>query len=192
MRIIEGLYPLIIISIGLVLIQIYTLIIKFGRKLKLRAVRWRKVYSNKFLSKLSWKGLSIAILVLISVFTYSYARNNFVYIYIYKDSMMNCIFYIHENFEPNMVIGVPDLNDTGSHSIYDLLYDYRLIYYSQNNNWTVEEFFNFTQSNHFDGFIIKLDLFQVGFIDEFLNYTLFQKIAGGPTIDEFSLYHMLV
>ena len=192
MRIIEGLYPLIIISIGLVLVQIYTLLIKFGIKLKLKVARWRKGYSNKFLSKLSWKGLSITILVSISVFTYCYARNNFVYIYIYDDSMMNCIFYIHENFESNMVIGVPDLNDTGSHSIYDLLYDYQLIYYSQNNNWTVEGFFNFTQSNDFDGFIINLDSFQVGFVEEFLNYTFFQKIAGGPTIDDFSLYHMLV
>jgi hypothetical protein len=31
----------------------------------------------------------------------------------------------------------------------------------------------------------------VRFIEEFLNYTLFQKVAGGPTIEEFSLYHML-
>jgi hypothetical protein len=103
--------------------------------------------------------------------------------------MMDCVFYINQNYESNAIIGVHEINDT--HTVYDLLQNFQLVYYNQFDNLTSEEFTNFTQDNNLDGFIIKLDFFDEEFIEEFYNNSSFIQVAGGRSVLDYQLFEIL-
>lgn len=103
--------------------------------------------------------------------------------------MMDCVFYINQNYESNAIIGVYEINDT--HTVYDLLQNFQLVYYNQLDNWTSEAFTNFTQDKNLDVLIINLDFFDQTFIEEFYTISYFIKVAGGTNIIEYELFEIL-
>lgn len=189
MRVLEGFNPFIIIAIGLILSRVHSKLIIIGTKIEAKLLRFKIRNLKKFLPHLSKKSVSIGVMLSISLLTYSYAYNNFVYIYLYDDSMMDCVFYINQNFESNAIIGVHEINDT--HTVYDLLQNFQLVYYNQLDNWTSEEFTNFTQDKNLDALIINLGFFDEEFIEEFYNNTSFIQVAGGRSVLDYQLFEIL-
>ena len=189
MRVFEAFNPFIIIAIGLIFSMLHSKLIIIGTKIEAKLLRFKIRNLKKFFPHLSKKSVSIGVMLSISLLTYSYAYNNFVYIYLYDDSMMDCVFYINQNYESNAIIGVHEINDT--HTVYDLLQNFQLVYYNQFDNLTLKEFINFTQNNNLDGFIIKLDFFDEEFIEEFYNNSSFIQVAGGRSVLDYQLFEIL-
>jgi hypothetical protein len=189
MRVFEGFNPFIIIAIAVIFSSVHSKLIIIGTKIEAKLLRFKIRNLKKFFPHLSKKSVSIGVMLSISLLTYSYAYNNFVYIYLYDDSMMDCVFYINQNYESNAIIGVHEINDT--HTVYDLLQNFQLVYYNQFDNLTSEEFTNFTQDNNLDGFIIKLDFFDEEFIEEFYNNSSFIQVAGGRSVLDYQLFEIL-
>jgi hypothetical protein len=189
MRVIEGFNPFIIIAIGLILSRVHSKLIIIGTKIEAKLLRFNIRNLKKFFPHLSKKSLSIGVMLSISLLTYSYAYNNFVYIYIYDDSMMDCVFYVNQNYESNAIIGVHEINER--HTIWDLLQNFQLNYYNQLDNWTINEYITFIQDNNLDGFIIKLDFFDEEFIEDFYNSSSFIQVAGGRNVLDYQLFEIL-
>ena len=145
----------------------------------------------KLSSHLSWTNFYIGMLNTITFLSYTYTWNNSVYIYLYDSSSIDCVFYIHENYEYDTVIGVQRIDDYETHTVYDLLFNYQLIYFNYFDNWTLEGFTNFTQDNNFDALIIKLDFFEQTFIEEFYAVPYFIKVSGGINLTEYELFEII-
>lgn len=188
MRVLEVFNPFIIIAIGLIFSSVHSKLIIIGTKIKAKLVRFKIRNLKKLFPHLSKRSVSIGVLLSISLFTYSFAYNNFVHIYLYDDSVMDCVFYVNQEYESNTIIGVHEINE--NHKIWDLLQNFQLVYYSLLVNFTSEEFTNFTQDNNLDAFIIKLDYFEQTFIDEFYTIPYFNKVAGGNNTAEYELYEI--
>jgi len=189
MRVLEVFNPFIIIAIGLILSRVHSKLIIIGTRIEAKLSRFKIRNLKKFFPHLSKRSVSIGVLLSISLFTYSYAYNNFVHIYLYDDSVMDCVFYINQEYESNAIIGVHEINE--NHKVWDLLQNFQLVYYNLLDNWTSEEFTNFTQDNNLDALIIKLDFFDQIFIDEFYTIPYFIKVAGGTNITEYELFEIL-
>lgn len=189
MRVLEVFNPFIVIAIGLIFSRGHSKLIIFGTKIEAKLLRFKIRNQKKFFPHLSQKSVSIGVLVSISLFTYSFAFNNFVHIYLYDESVMDCVFYLNQEYESNAKIGVHEINE--NHKIWDLLQNFQLVYYSLLVNFTSEEFTNFTQDNNLDAFIIKLDFFEQTFIDEFYTIPYFNKVAGGYNIAEYELFEII-
>jgi hypothetical protein len=103
--------------------------------------------------------------------------------------MMDCVFYVNQNYESNAIIGVHEINER--HTIWDLLQNFQLNYYNQLDNWTINEYITFIQDNNLDGFIIKLDFFDEEFIEDFYNSSSFIQVAGGRNVLDYQLFEIL-
>ncbi len=189
MRVIEVFNPFIIIAIGLILSRVHSKLIIIGTKIEAQLLRFNIRNLKKFFPHLSKKSLSIGVMLSISLLTYSYAYNNFVYIYLYDDSIMDCVFYVNQEYESNAIIGVHEINET--HKVWDLLQNFQLNYYNQLDNWTINEYITFIQDNNLDSFIIKLDFFDEEFIEEFYNSSSFIQVAGGRNVSDYQLFEIL-
>ncbi|MHA1285359.1 MAG: hypothetical protein ACTSQP_22890, partial [Promethearchaeota archaeon] len=146
----------------------------------------RGIFLKKFLHV---RTFFLIIIILGSFAIYLHARDNFTYRYHYDDSIIDCVFYLKNNVNHDEnITGQIDYNP---HKPYNLLFDYNIINYDLNINWTFLQFINFIKTYRIGYVIIKLSNFSNNFTNEFLNSTFFLRVAGGTEINKFQLYEVV-
>ncbi len=124
---------------------------------------------------------------------YNYVRINIRSRYYYDDSLVDCVFFVNENIEPESNIAVYEINERSQHSgaIYYLLSKYNLEYYQFIRNTSFNDFWDFLQMNSINNLIINLSSFDQDFIDDFSSNSTFNILVGESTSSDFTLYEIL-
>ena len=124
---------------------------------------------------------------------YNYTRINIRSRYYYDDSLVECVFFVNENIEPESNIAVYEIYSLSQHAgaIYYLLYKYNLEYYQFMGNTSFNDFWDFLQMNSINNLIINLSSFDLDFFDDFSSNSSIYKLGGGSLNGVITLYEIL-
>ncbi|MHA1285751.1 MAG: hypothetical protein ACTSQP_24885, partial [Promethearchaeota archaeon] len=191
-RSLECLIPFLIICLGFALQWINHKLAGFWRQLRKKYSISQNLLDKRgiFLKKiLHFRTFFLIIIILGSFAIYLHARDNFTYRYHYDDSIIDCVFYLKNNINSGENITSQSYNH--QYNPYNFLYNFNLINYDLNKNWTFPLFVGFVENNSIGYVIIKLSNFGNNFTTEFRNSVLFSKIFGDPDPDKFQLFKVI-
>jgi len=143
-RILEALIPVLILLSGFSFEWLIAASGKLWEKIKLKYKNLKeKVEKTEFNKKV----LNLPFFLIISVFiscllAYNYTRINISSRYYYDDSLVECVFFVNENIDPESNIAVYEFYSLSRHAgaIYYLLYKYNLEYYQFIGNTSFNDF----------------------------------------------------
>ncbi len=196
-RILEAFFPCVVLLSGISLYRLKLYLENYWQKLKISKLKFNKWINadNQFSRVLNVPNLIIFTIILASCLNLIYVRENLEFEYRYDDSLIAIVFYIENTSEVSSNIGVGwnYINYTfqETHSPFGLLFNQHLFPYSDDYNLTITEFTTFWQINNVEYFIIKLANYNEALRLHIENETLFERIAGGNSIQQFQLYEII-
>ncbi|TKJ20192.1 MAG: hypothetical protein CEE43_13440 [Promethearchaeota archaeon Loki_b32] len=194
-RILEVSVPFLILLLGLTFEWGLSVFGRVWEKIKLNHINLKKKVEKTEFNK---RVLSLPFFLIIFMFTsnllaYNYTSINIRSRYYYDDSLVECVFFINRNIEPESNIAVYEIYSLSQHAgaIYYLLYKYNLEYYQFIGNTSFNDFWDFLQMNSINNLIINLSSFDQDFIDDFSSNSTFNILVGESTSSDFTLYEIL-
>jgi len=194
-RILEVSVPFLILLLGLTFEWGLSVSGKLWEKIKLNHINLKKKVEKTEFNKrvLSLPFFLIIFMFISNLLAYNYTSINIRSRYYYDDSLVDCVFFINENIEPESNIAVYEFYSLSRHvgAIYYLLYKYNLEYYQFIGNTSFNDFWDFLQMNSINNLIINLSSFDQDFIDDFSSNSTFYKLGGGSLSGVITLYEIL-
>ncbi|MBA7708270.1 hypothetical protein ES703_117163 [subsurface metagenome] len=194
-RILEVSVPFLVLLLGLTFEWGLSVSGKLWEKIKLNHINLKKKVEKTEFNKrvLSLPFFLIIFMFISNLLAYNYTSINIRSRYYYDDSLVDCVFFINENIEPESNIAVYEIYSLSRHAgaIYYLLYKYNLEYYQFIGNTSFNDFWDFLQMNSINNLIINLSSFDQDFIDDFSSNSTFYKLGGGSLSGVITLYEIL-